>query len=106
MTNYLFSEQEVTELLSQLVRLRVKYPPELLATRRTLYLGWIAQMIATRISVNAGRDRWTASILREPGSTVVKVLIIIFVAFLIAFVAHAIATGNVNFGRLIGLLPH
>ncbi len=35
--------------------------------------------------------------MHEPSSMVVKALIVVFTAFLIAFVAYSIATGNVNF---------
>jgi len=104
MTNYLFSKQEVIKLLSQLRKFRAEYPPELLAARRKLYLDLATQLAATRITVNARRKQWVSLIMREPGSTVIKVLIVVFVAFLIAFVAHAIATGNISFGWLMEFL--
>ena len=104
MTNYQFSKQEVITLLAQLRKLRVEYPSDLLAARRKLFLSWVAQVVATRIDVKAKRNHWASSILHEPSSTVIKVLIVVFVAFLLAFVAHAIAIGSVNFGWLIELL--
>jgi hypothetical protein len=104
MTNHQFSKQEVITLLAQLGKLRVEYPPDLIAAQRRLYLGWVAQVVATRVDVNARRNHWASSILHEPSSTVIKVLIVVFVAFLLAFVAHAIAIGSVNFEWLIELL--
>jgi len=104
MSNYQFSKQDVIRLLSQLRKIRMEYPPELLAARRKLYLNLIAQLAATHVAVTAKRKQLVSSIVREPDSTVIKVLIVVFVAFLIAFVAHTIANGNVNFGWLMELL--
>jgi len=104
MGNYQFSKQELETLLTQLRIVRVKYPPELLTARRRLYLGIAAQVAAPRASVDIKWKRWISSIMREPGSTIIKVLIAIFVAFLIAYTAHAIATGNVDLVWLIDLL--
>ena len=104
MTQYRFSKQEVIELLSQLGKLRVEYPPELLAARRKLYLNLTGQLAATRIAVGDRKNQFPSSIEREPISVVVKVLIAVFIAFLIAFVAHSIATGNVDLGWLRELL--
>jgi len=104
MTNYRFSKQEVIKLLSQLKKLRVEYPPELLITRRRLYLSMAAQVAATRIAVDIKKKQWIYSIMHEPGSIVIKVLIVVFVAFLIAFVAHELATGHVSFVWLMTLL--
>jgi hypothetical protein len=100
-----FSTQEVIRLLSELKKHRVEYPPELLATRRRLYLSLSAQLAATRIEVEHRKPQILFSIEREPVAMIVKVLIAIFVAFLVAFVAHSIATGYVvDFGWLRELL--
>ena len=104
MTNHIIPKQEVIKLLSQFGKIRAEYPPELLATRRRIYLSLAAQLAATRNTVNARRKQWVFSIMQEPDSTIIKVLIVIFVAFLIAFMAHAVATGNVDFGWLMELL--
>lgn len=104
MANYLLSKQDVINLLSQLGKVHIKYPPELLAARRKLYLDLAAQLAVTRDAVAAKRKQLISSTLRDPDSVVVGVLIVLFAAFLIAFVAHAIAAGEVNLVRLIGLL--
>ena len=106
MENNQFSKQELETLLSQLRYLSVGYPPNLLAARRRLYLGMAAQVASTHASVETRRKQWIYSILREPGATIVKVLIVIFAAFLISYVAHAIATGNIDFRWLMDLLSH
>lgn len=106
MTNYRFSKQEVVKLMSQLRELSVEYPPELLATQRKSYLDMIVQLAAIRSAVNTRRQQRRYSIMREPGSMVIKALIVVFTAFLIAFVAHSIVTGNVNFEWLRELLSH
>ena len=105
MTNY-FSSQQVIQLLAQLKDTQLEYPPELLATQRKIYLSLAMQQAITRASVDARKGQFAASIVREPMSTIVKVLILVFIAYLIAFVAHAIAIGNVNFGWLLELLSH
>ena len=104
MTNHIFSKQEVIELLSQLREIRAEYPPELLAARRRIYLSLGAQHAVTRITVNIRRKLFVSSIVHEPGSTVIKALIIVFVAFLVAFVLYSITTGNVDFGWLTVML--
>ncbi len=104
MGNYQFSKQELETLLTQLRIVRVKYPPELLTARRRLYLGMAAQVADPRTSVDTKWKQWISSIMREPGSTVIKVLIAIFVAFLIAYTAHTIAIGNADLGWLMDLL--
>ena len=106
MTNYRFSKQEVVRMLPQLRELNAEYPPELLAAQRELYLGMVIQLTVNRNAVDTGKQQRRYSIMREPGSMVIKALIVVFVAFLIAFVAHSIATGNVNFDWLRGLLSH
>lgn len=106
MTNCRFSKQEVVTLLPQLKELRTEYPPELLAAQRESYLDMVAQMAAKCSVANPGKQQWRYSIMREPGSTVVKALIVVFTAFLIAFVAHSIATDNVNFEWLRELISH
>ena len=104
MTNHLISKQEVIKLLSQLSKIRAEYPPELLAARRRIYLSLAAQLAATRSTVNTRRKQWVFSIMHEPGSTVIRVLIVVFTAFLIAFIAYSITTGNLDFGWLMDLL--
>jgi hypothetical protein len=104
MTNYRFSKQEVVKLLPQLKELSVDYPPELLAAQRESYLDMVIRLAAARSTVKPRRQQWRYSIMREPGSMVIKALIVVFTAFLIAFVAHSIATGNVNFEWLRELL--
>ena len=98
MTNIIFSKQEVIELLSQLRKVRAKYPPELLAARRKIYLSLAAQLAATRSAINARRKQLAISIVRK--STIIKVLLAVLVAFLIAFVLNFIITGSENFGWL------
>ena len=104
MENNQFSNQEIVTLLAQLRKLRVEYPPDLLVAQRKRYLGTAAQVTATRITVDTKWKQWISSIMREPGSTMIKVLIVILVSYLIAFVAHAFATGNLDFGWLLDLL--
>ena len=106
MTDYRFSKQEVVRLLPRLKELPVEYPPELLAAQRESYLDMAVQLAATKSVVKPKRRQRRYSIMREPGSTVIKALIVVFTAFLIAFVAHSIATGNVNFEWLRELLSH
>jgi len=106
MTNYQLSEQEVVKLLPQLRELQVEYPPELLAAQRKSYLDMAAYLVATRNPANTSRQERRFSTMREPSSMVIKALIVIFTAFLIAYVAHAIATGNVNFEWLREFLSH
>ena len=105
MTNHLFSKQDVIELLSLLRNIRTEYPPDLLATRRRIYLSLVAQLAATRETIPSRRRQWIASILQQPDSTIIKILIVVFVVFLITFMAHAIATDNLNFRWLMELLP-
>jgi hypothetical protein len=104
MENYQASKQEIITLLSRLEQIRTDYPPDLLAARRRLYLGMVAQVAATHIITGSYWKRWISAIEREPGSIVTKALIIIFIALLIAFVAHAFATGNLYFGRILDLI--
>ena len=106
MTNYRFSKQEVVKLLPQLRELSVEYPPELLAAQRESYLDMAVQLAATRSAVDNRRHQRRYSIMHEPSSMVVKALVVVFTAFLIAFVAYSIATGNVNFEWLRELLSH
>lgn len=82
----------------------MEYHPELLAARRMAYLMLAAQLSATRSVVDSRRKQWVTSIVQEPISTIIKALIIVFVAFLVAFLARAIATGNLNFEWLLNLL--
>jgi hypothetical protein len=103
MSQYRFSKQEVIKLLSQLKELRVEYPPELLAARRKVYLGLARQLVITRSAVDDRKNQFLSSIEREPIAVIVKVLIVVFVAFLLAFIAHSITTGNADFGWLQGL---
>ena len=91
-------------LLTQLGKFRVGYPSELLAARRRLFLSMAAQMVATRVAVDIKKRQWVSSLLQEPGLTVIRVLIAIFIAFLIAFVAHELVTGNVNIQWIVELL--
>ena len=102
MTNHLFSKQDVIKLLSQLRNIRAEYPPELLATRRRIYLSLAAQLAATRNTIDSRRKQVVSAMVQE--STIIKVLLAILVAFLIAFGAYSITTGNVNFGWLMELL--
>lgn len=104
MMNYQISQHEVVKLMPQLRELQVEYPPELLAAQRESYLGMVARLVATRNAAITRRQQWRFSTMREPSSMVIKALIVIFTAFLIAYVAHAIATGNVNFEWLRKLL--
>jgi hypothetical protein len=104
MVQHQFSKQEVIKLLSQLRKLRVKYPPELLIARRRLYLNLAAQLVATHITVDDRINQLLPLIGRDPVSVVVNVLVMVFVAFLIAFIAHSIAIGNVDFGWLRELM--
>ena len=106
MKEYRFSKQEVAKLLPQLRELSMEYPPELLAAQREIYLGMVIQLTAARDAVHPRRQKWSYSIMREPGSMVIKALIVVFTAFLIAFVAYSIATGNVNLEWLRELLSH
>ena len=106
MTKYLFSRQEVIKLLSQLRMIRIEYPPDLLSARRRAYIMLAAQLSATRSVVDSRRKQWVTAIVQEPVSTIIKALIIVFVAFLVAFLARAIATDNVHFGWLLNLLLH
>ena len=102
--NYQISKQEVAKLLPQLRELQVEYPPELLAAQRESYLDMVARLVTTRNTANTRRQQWRFSTMREPSSMVIKALIVIFTAFLIAYAAHAIVTGNVNFVWLRELL--
>jgi hypothetical protein len=100
-----FSSQEVIRLLSQLNELRGEYPPDLLDARRRFYLGQSAQLIAARIETDGRKkDQMLFSVEREPISVIVKALIAVFVALLVAFVIHSTTTGNVDFGWLRELL--
>jgi hypothetical protein len=99
-----FSEQDIIRLLSQLRKFRVEYPSELLAAQRRLYLSLAAQLIATHITIEDSENQFLSSIKRDPISVIVKVLIVVFVAFLIAFIAHSIAIGNVDLRWLRGLM--
>jgi hypothetical protein len=104
MANY-FSPQQVVYLLTQLKDIHTnRYPPELLAARRRIYLSLVMQLTLTRDTVNTRRKQFMYSIVREPMSTIIKALALVFIAFLIAFVAHSVATGNVNFEWLLKLL--
>jgi hypothetical protein len=98
------STQEVIRLLSQLNELRGEYPPDLLAARRKVYLSIAKQLVVTHIAVDDRKNQFLSSIEREPIAVVVKALIAVFVAFLIAYIAHSLATGIVDFGWLIELL--
>jgi len=82
------------------------YPPDLLATRRRLYLSLAAQTAVSRIVFIPKRQQLVASILNEPGSAVIKALIVIIVAFLVAYVAYSMANGNIDLGWFLGLLSH
>ena len=106
MTSYRFSKQEVVELLPQLKEPCEQYPPKMLAAQRELYLDTARRLAKTRSMVNTQRQQWRYSIMHEASSIVVKVLIVIFAGFLIAFVIHSIVTGNVNFEWLSRLLSH
>ena len=106
MTNYRFSNQEVVKLLPQLRELQMEYPPKLFIAQRKSYLDMVAQLATTRNAANTRRQQRRYSIMREPSSMVIKALIVVFTAFLIAFVAYSIATGNVNFEWLRKLLSH
>ena len=101
MTNHLFSTQDVTELLSLLRKAPAEYPPDLLTTRRGAYLSMVTQLTVTQDTINTRRGQWLSSILHEPASMIIKVLIVVFVLFLIAFTAHAIATGSLDLGWLM-----
>ena len=101
MTNHIISNQEVVKLLSQLGKIRAKYPPELLAARRRIYLSLAAQLAATKSTIDSRRKQMVSVVVRE--TTIIKVLLVILVAFLIAFAAYSITTSNVDFGRLIEL---
>jgi hypothetical protein len=105
MTNY-FSSQQVIQLLVQLKDIYTEYPPEMLATRRKIFLGLVMQLAITNASVEARKGQFAASIVREPMSTIVKVLMLVFIAYLIAFVLHSIAIGSVNFEWFLELLSH
>jgi hypothetical protein len=104
MTNHLFSKQDVIELLSLIRNIRTEYPSDLLAARRRIYLGLAAQLAATQNTIPSKRSQWLSLILQEPASTITKILIVVFAVFLIAFMAHAIATGSLDFGWLMELL--
>jgi hypothetical protein len=106
MTNYQLSKQEVVKLLPQLRVLQVEYPPELLAAQRKSYLDMVAQLATTYNPVNTRRQERRYSTMHEPGSIVIKALIVVFTAFLIAFVVYSIVTGNINFEWLRELLSH
>ena len=101
MTNHIISNQEVVKLLSQLGKIRAKYPPELLAARRRIYLSLAAQLAATKSTIDSKRKQMVSVVVRE--TTIIKVLLVILVTFLIAFAAYSITTSNVDFGRLIEL---
>ena len=101
MTNHIISNQEIIKLLSQFNKIRVGYPPELMAARRRIYLGLAAQLAATKRTIDSRRKQMVSVVLRE--TTIIKVLLAILVAFLIAFAAYSITTSNVDFGRLIEL---
>ena len=106
MANNFFSKQEVIKLLSQIRMIRAEYPLDLLTARRRLYLGMAAQIAATRASVDNKWKQWISSIVREPSSTVIKALVVFFVVFLIAFVVHSLATGNLAFRWIIELISY
>jgi len=97
MTKSLFSRQEVIELLSQLKDIHTKYPPEFLSARRRTFLFLAAQLAAARSIPGSRKKQWGFLITQEPIAIIMKALIVVFVAFLIAFLAHAIASGNINF---------
>ena len=102
MTNHLFSKQDVIKLLSQLRNIRAEYPPELLAARRRIYLSLAAQLAATRNTIDSRRKQVVSAMVQE--SIIIKVLLVILVAFLIAFVAYSITSGNLDFEWLMELL--
>jgi hypothetical protein len=104
MIKYQFSRQDVIRLLTQLRKINVKYPPDLLAARRRLYLNLAAQLAVTRIAATTKKQQLLFSIEREPGSIVIRALILIFIAFLVAFIAHSIATGNIDLWWFLELL--
>jgi len=104
MTNHIISNQEVVKLLSQLGKIRAKYPPELLAARRRIYLSLAAQWTATRNAVSTRKKQFAFLTMQVPASTVIRGLVVIFVAFLITFMIHAMATGNLDFGWVMELL--
>ena len=104
MTKFLFSRQDVIGLLSQLKNIRAKYPPEVLSARRKDFLFLAAQLGAARTIADSKRKQWVYLFTQEPISIIIKALIIIFVAFLVAFLANSIAAGNIDFKWLMGLL--
>ena len=91
-------------MLTRLRELRVGYPPDLLVARRRLFLSMASQVVATRVAVDIKKKQWIYLILQEPSLTVIRVLIAVFIAFLIAFMAHELVTDNVNFQWIVDLL--
>ena len=82
----------------------MEYPPELLTVRRGNFLSLTTQLLLSPVIVNNGKNQFVAPTEHEPIPLTVKVLIMVYVAILVAYVAFSFLIGNIDFSWLRGFL--